>query len=81
MGDKALQRGRMHELVHEISSELISVLRKRSAATLANREHASDSVATGRDYVARYVELMHYIERLHQAGTDARIESAVAEHH
>ncbi len=67
LADEALQSGTSDELSREILSHLNRALRDRFAAALEARKHANDSVAAGREYVARYVELMHFIEALHGA--------------
>lgn len=67
LADRALDTGTADSLVKELTGEIATELRWRFAAAVQARKHANDSVAAGREYVARYVELMHYIERLHQA--------------
>ena len=42
-------------------------LRARIARAAEARRHAGQSVEQGREYVAAYVELTHYAERLHAA--------------
>lgn len=63
--DKALASGAADELVKEVAAHVTAELGHRMAEATEARRHADDSVAAGREYVARYVELMHYIERLH----------------
>ncbi len=38
---------------------------------LEARRHAEESVERGREYVEAYVDLTHYVERLHQAALSA----------
>ncbi len=78
LADEALQSGSPEGLVKEVTADLTAGLRQRFAAAAEARKHANDSVAAGREYVARYVELMHYIERLHAAGAREHAESAAA---
>lgn len=79
LADKALASGSGEELVKQITAHVSAELRQRVAAAAAARRHADDSVAAGREYVARYVELMHFIERLH--GSDGAPAEALAHQH
>ncbi len=63
--DKALSSGSGNDLVREITAEVAAALHHRFAAAAEARRHAADSVSAGREYVSRYVELMHFLERLH----------------
>jgi hypothetical protein len=68
LADKALASGSVDELVSESMAHLAIQLRQRFVAAKAARSHSSDSVSAGREYVARYVEFMHYVEQLHEIG-------------
>jgi Family of unknown function (DUF6448) len=68
MADKALATGSGEELTKEITAHVAAELRHRFVAASEARRHAGDSVSAGREYVARYVEFMHYLERLHGEG-------------
>lgn len=81
LADRALDTGSADELIKEVSGEIATELRRRFAAAVQARKHANDSVAAGREYVARYVELMHYIEGLHGAGGAAHPEPDAAKPH
>lgn len=70
LADKALESGSADELVTESMAHLAIQLRQRFAAAREARNHSSDSVSAGREYVARYVEFMHYVEQLHEIGGD-----------
>jgi uncharacterized protein DUF6448 len=70
--DKALATGSIDGLVSELSAEVAAGLRLRFERAMEKKRHAGDSVEAARAYVAAYVELTHYAERLH---LDAR-ESA-----
>ncbi|MFB3815052.1 MAG: DUF6448 family protein [Terriglobales bacterium] len=80
--DKALAEGSAEQLTRELTQHLAAGLASRFAHARAAREHAEHNVQAGREYVAAYVELMHYLEGVHQAigGAGAHAEAAVAEH-
>ncbi len=82
LAEEALQSGSADELVKETSAHVADGLHQRFAAVSEARKHANDSVASGREYVARYVEFMHYVERLHagEAGEDHAESAAVRAH-
>ncbi len=65
LADKALASGSADDLVNEITGHVRAELRQHFATAAEARRRAADSVNAGREYVARYVELMHYLERLH----------------
>ena len=70
--DAALESGSADAMVRLVAGEVEKGLRARHARAAETRKHAGESVARGREYVAAYVDLMHYAERLMQAaGTSA----------
>lgn len=69
--DQALEAGQADELLHHLTTALNAQLGRRFQQTVTARQHANDSVAAGRTYVAAYVDYIHYVERLHQALTTA----------
>ena len=70
--DAALEAGSADAMVRLVTGEVEKRLRARHARAAEARRHAGESVARGREYVAAYVDLMHYAERLVQAaGTSA----------
>jgi hypothetical protein len=71
--DKALETGNVDELVKATTDEIAKDIRHRFARVLAAKKFADKSVTAGREYVEAYVELVHYVERLHV--------SAEAKHH
>lgn len=77
--DKALASGSSEGLIKEVTAHVSAEMRQRVAAAVEARRHADESVSAGREYVARYVELMHYIERLH--GGEAKARQDVAHQH
>jgi hypothetical protein len=62
--DMALEGGSVDPLVKLLTAEVDKGLRHRFASAAEARKHASESVEKGREYVAAYVEFMHYTERL-----------------
>ena len=78
--DKALEAGFVDSLVNLLGEDVARGIRQRFARVLEARKHANETVAAGREYVAAYVELTHYIEALHAAaggkGLHPQAESA-----
>jgi hypothetical protein len=64
--DKALETGDIDSLVRAIAAAADQGLRTRFARAAETRRHADESVEKGRSYVAAYVDLAHYAERLLQ---------------
>jgi Family of unknown function (DUF6448) len=56
-------------LVAMVTSDAEHGIRERFARASEAKKHASGSVERGREYVAAYVEFMHYAERLRNAAT------------
>lgn len=73
--DEALERGSVDKLVKQVTDEAAAGIRKRFAEVGEKRKHAEQGVEAGREYVAAYVEYVHYVEGLHQAAQGA------GEHH
>jgi hypothetical protein len=67
--DLALETGQVEALAASAVREAGRGIRQRFARAQEARRHADESVAAGREYVAAYVEFIHYVERLHQAIT------------
>jgi hypothetical protein len=83
--DKAIASGKSDALLKDVSDTMSAGIRKRHQRVVEARKHADDSVAAGREYVAAYVEFVHYVERLHQVAageaTSHEAEAKVNEHH
>ncbi len=62
--DSALDTGAVEPLVELITRQVDRGLRERHARAVDARTHVGESVDLGREYVAAYVDLMHYAERL-----------------
>ena len=65
--DNALESNSVDALVKMLTDEMSVSVRRKFARTTEARKHADDSVVAGREYVATYVELTHYVEGLHKA--------------
>jgi hypothetical protein len=82
--DAALESGSADQLVELVSARAEKGLRERLARTLKAKSRASESPEQGRLFVAAYVELTHYAERLAAAAggaTPAHAEHAEAASH
>ncbi len=64
--DEALTSNNIERLVHAMQNNLASGIRKRFAAVQEKKKHADKSVEAGREYVAAYVDYIHYVEGLEQ---------------
>jgi len=60
--DEALARGAVDDLVAEVTGHVAAAIRERFERTMAAKAHAEDSVAAGREFVAAYVDFVHYVE-------------------
>ncbi len=71
--DKALETGSVEKAVKLATDEAAAGIRERFAEAREKKERADHNVEAGRDFVAAYVEYVHYVEGLHQAaqGTGA----------
>jgi hypothetical protein len=52
--------------VNHVTHAIAGGIRKRFEAAVEKKKHAEGSVEAGREFVAAYVEFVHYVERLHQ---------------
>lgn len=69
--DKAIETGKADGLVNEMTESVASGLRQRHQRVIEAKKHADESVTAGREYVAAYIEFIHYVERLHGAAAGA----------
>ena len=69
--DKALESGSVEKVVKLLTDEAAAGIRKRFAEVRQKKEHAERSVEAGREFVAAYVEYVHYVEGLHQTAEGA----------
>ena len=69
--DRALEAGSVDELVQVIAAEVEQGIRSRFNHALEAGKHAEQSVTAGREYVAAYVNYVHFVEELHNQLTGA----------
>jgi len=69
LADQALTTGDASKLVTAISAHAAEGIRLRFTRAAEAKAHADESPAKGRAFVAAYVELTHYVERLHRDAT------------
>ena len=67
LADKALASGDPAALLRSIGASVDGGIRERFTRASEAKKHAEESVAKGREFVAAYVELTHYVERLQAA--------------
>ena len=65
--DLALETGSVDDLAKALSTAVADGVKARFARALGARKSADASVESGREYVAAYVEFLHYVERVHEA--------------
>ena len=75
--DAALETGSVDALVKTLTHAVEHGVRERFATAAEARKHLGENVDKGRQFVAAYVEFMHYAERIHQ---DASTRAADSEH-
>ncbi len=80
--DKALEKGSVNEVVQLVNAEMTAGISKRFQEVQEKAQHASHSVAAGREYVAAYVEFVHYVEALQKAaaGNQSHHQSPAPDH-
>jgi hypothetical protein len=64
--DEALEKGKVTTLVSELQEGVAKGVQKRFADALEKKKHAEHNVEAGREFVAAYVEFMHYVEGVQQ---------------
>ncbi len=74
--DEALASGSADELVKQLTAAVANGIRQRFARTQEASRHSDQSVEGGRQYVAAYVEYIHYVERMHQAAAEGASHAA-----
>lgn len=65
--DRAVDERSVDKLVHAVTADVAAGLKRRFDTLMETQQRADRSVAAGRDYVAAYVEFIHYVERIQQA--------------
>jgi hypothetical protein len=80
--DKMLETGAVGPAIQDLQNAIAEGVRYRFARTVKARKRAGDSVASGREYVAAYVEFVHYLEALDRiAGARPHHTTAMASEH
>jgi len=69
LADQALDSGSADRLLKGIAHHVEEGIRERYTRAAAAKKRADTSVAAGREFVEAYVELTHYVERLHRDAT------------
>ncbi len=65
--DAALETGSVDPLAEKVAQKVAEGIRHRFARAKEAKAHQNQSVAAGREFVAAYVEFVHYVENLHKA--------------
>jgi hypothetical protein len=67
--DKAIENGSIDRATQLVTGDITAGIRQRFTRVVEMRKRAEHSVEAGREYVAAYVEYVHYIENLHLIAT------------
>ena len=67
--DQALESDKADTLIKTVTDEAATGIRHRFAEASEKKKHAEHNAETGREYVAAYVEFVHYVEALHTVAT------------
>ncbi len=78
--DKAIETGDADALEKLLSAPAREQLHKRFHRVVEARNYNSADVKVGREYVAAYVDFVHYVERLYEAITAGSGHAATHEH-
>ena len=78
--DRALETASADGLVKLVTGHVTEGLRAHYARAVEARQHADRNVVAGRAYVAAYVEYVHYLEALHNAGAGGHGAAPAAAH-
>ncbi|MEW5816074.1 MAG: DUF6448 family protein [Spirochaetota bacterium] len=84
--DEAIETGSIDSFIEEISGSIAQQIRQRFSRAIETKKHMNESVESGREYVAAYVEFVHYVEGIHKSVAEAAIlhhetKSTAEEHH
>jgi hypothetical protein len=74
--DTAMETGLVAPLTKHMNEAVSAGIQKRFAALLEKKKHADESIAKGREFVAAYVEFIHFVESLHATAAGAGAESS-----
>src|SRR5512140_1359809 len=78
LADQSLDSGNADKLVKGITHHVDEGIRERFARAAAAKKQADAGVPAGREFVEAYVELTHYVERLHRDATTSASHGAGA---
>ncbi len=78
--DEALNTGSADALSTKIGNAVRDGIRKRFAVVTEKEKHVNDSVEAGREYVAAYVEYVHFIEGIHNMVANGAAHAHSEEH-
>jgi len=79
---QCLQLKSADSVIKLLTDEMAAGVRARFAQALEKKGHEKESVEAGREFVAAYVEYLHYVEGLHKSATKAgHHEAETAEDH
>jgi hypothetical protein len=70
LADNSLDTGSVDALIGQVKSDAAQGIRQRFTRAQETSKHTNDSVEAGRQFVAAYVEFIHYVENIHQALSD-----------
>ena len=73
--DQALEKGRIEEVIKKTSDEIAEGIRSRFGRVQEAKKHADQSIESGRQFVAAYVEFIHFIESIHQTATAREVDN------
>ncbi len=74
--DRALESGSVEKLITQVTSEAAAGIRRRFADAREKKVYAGHNVEAGREFVAAYVEYVHYAEGLYRAARSATAQQA-----
>lgn len=80
IADEAIAKGDARELIEMFPENERKDMQGGFNEVMEKKKYMNESIAAGREYVASYVEFMHYIEKLY-AGTSAKDHKNSEEKH
>jgi hypothetical protein len=82
--DEALKTGSTDKVVKLVTDQAAAGIRERFARVREKQKRAEENVEAGREYVAAYVDYVHYVEALHRsagAQSEDRVNAPGREEH
>lgn len=68
--DAAIGKGSVDDLANDLGKDVAAGVRLRFNRLMEASKTADQNVESGRRYVAAYIDFTHYIEQIHQTGSD-----------